>query len=153
MKRKLLPLGLALVAGLLTGCTTFLESMEGTVAGKTAYYNIKKHWTDPASDSRIYDLPAERMIQAVRSVLRARGLTVIQREVEDEEPATELIAEKPLASEPMNPEIMVIVKPLSTSRCQVEVQVRSVRPGRSFEDDQFLSRELLKAVNQRVMWG
>ncbi len=144
---------LALLALSPAGCAGFLESMAGSAAGNAAFHALKKHLTAPASASRVYELPAGRMIREVRSVLRARGLSARARSLEGEEAGTELLAERPLAPESADAEIRVIVKPLATSRSQVEVQVRSVKGGRSPEDDEKLAEELLQEVSRRVMWG
>ena len=78
-------LGLALTAGMVAGCAGILESMAGSIAGNSAFYVVFKHLSDPVSTSRTYELPADRMVQEVRSVLRSRGFTVVERRAESED--------------------------------------------------------------------
>jgi hypothetical protein len=153
MKIKALSFALILSTWLIGGCTGFIESVTGSVAGNTAFFLYKKHLAVPASESRIYALPSGRMIRAVHEVFQDRGLVTEKTEYEGEEPSIELVAGKPLASEPMDPEILVVVKPLSTTRSQIDVHVQSIKAGRSQEDDQSLSKKLIMEINRKVMWG
>ncbi len=146
-------IGLALILGVLSGCSGFAESMAGSVAGNTAFIYIKKHLTNPVSSSQAYALPAPRMVKVVNAVFRKRGYPVIVRDIKGEEPGVELVAEKPEGDKSVDLEISAIVRPLSKTKTLVEIRVHSARKGRTHDDDLFLSQEIVNEVSKKVRWG